>query len=82
MAYLNVVEGFCGSDNYQHEQLCWFTPDYSSLWQGVREFPRLDARPDPALRELHEPDLTQARLRRRLPQSSPPPAQVQATQPR
>ena len=32
---------FCAADNFQHEQLCWFTPDYSSLWQPVRQFPQL-----------------------------------------
>ncbi len=25
-----------------HEQLCWFTPDYSPLWQPVRQFPLLN----------------------------------------
>ncbi len=34
---------FCKSNGYQYEQLCWFTPDYSSLWQPVRSFPVLSS---------------------------------------
>jgi hypothetical protein len=41
IADLNAITSFCGSDNFQNEQLCWFTPDYSSLWQPVRQFPSL-----------------------------------------
>lgn len=41
IADLDAVASFCGSNNFQNEQLCWFTPDYSSLWQPVRQFPTL-----------------------------------------
>ena len=41
IADLNAVSSFCASDGFQNEQLCWFTPDYSSLWQPVRQFPQL-----------------------------------------
>jgi hypothetical protein len=34
---------FCRGLAFQQEQLCWFTPDYSSLWQPVRQFPALTA---------------------------------------
>ena len=33
---------FCSANDYQQEQLCWFTPDYSSLWQPVRQHPSSD----------------------------------------
>lgn len=33
----------CSAGNYQNEQLCWFTPDFSPLWQPVRQFPHLTA---------------------------------------
>jgi hypothetical protein len=33
----------CSADHYQNEQLCWFTPDFSPLWQPVRQFPHLTA---------------------------------------
>jgi hypothetical protein len=38
---VGAVASFCASNGLQHEQLCWFTPDYSSLWQPVRQFPQL-----------------------------------------
>jgi hypothetical protein len=31
----------CSAGHYQNEQLCWFTPDFSPLWQPVRQFPDL-----------------------------------------
>jgi hypothetical protein len=31
----------CSANHYQNEQLCWFTPDFSPLWQPVRQFPHL-----------------------------------------
>lgn len=41
IADLNALS-FCTWDGARaHEQLCWFTPDYSSLWQPVRQFPEL-----------------------------------------
>jgi hypothetical protein len=33
----------CAAGNFQNEQLCWFTPDFSPLWQPVRQFPHLTA---------------------------------------
>jgi hypothetical protein len=33
----------CSANHNQNEQLCWFTPDYSPLWQPVRQFPHLTA---------------------------------------
>jgi len=33
----------CSAGHYQNEQLCWFTPDFSPLWQPVRQFPHLTA---------------------------------------
>jgi hypothetical protein len=33
----------CSAGHYQNEQLCWFTPDFSPLWQPVRHFPHLTA---------------------------------------
>jgi hypothetical protein len=33
----------CTAGHYQNEQLCWFTPDFSPLWQPVRQFPHLTA---------------------------------------
>jgi hypothetical protein len=41
IADVNAIARFCKAANYQHEQLCWFTPDYSSLWQPLRRFPQL-----------------------------------------
>lgn len=32
---------FCTDHSYSNEQLCWFTPDYSSLWEPVRQHPSL-----------------------------------------
>lgn len=34
---------FCSAGHYQHEELCWFTPDFSPLWQPIRQFPHLTA---------------------------------------
>jgi hypothetical protein len=31
----------CTVRHHQNEQLCWFTPDYSPLWQPVRQPPHL-----------------------------------------
>lgn len=31
----------CSAGDFQNEQLCWFTPDFSPLWQPVRQFPDL-----------------------------------------
>jgi hypothetical protein len=31
----------CSAGNYRNEQLCWFTPDFSPLWQPFRNFPHL-----------------------------------------
>jgi hypothetical protein len=33
----------CSAGHFQNEQLCWFTPDFSPLWQPVRHFPHLTA---------------------------------------
>jgi hypothetical protein len=33
----------CSAGHYQNEQLCWFTPDFSPLWQPIRQFPHLTA---------------------------------------
>jgi hypothetical protein len=33
----------CSAGHYANEQLCWFTPDFSPLWQPVRQFPHLTA---------------------------------------
>ncbi len=33
----------CTVRHHQNEQLCWFTPDYSPLWQPVRQPPHLTA---------------------------------------
>lgn len=33
----------CAAGHNQNEQLCWFTPDFSPLWQPVRQFPHLTA---------------------------------------
>jgi hypothetical protein len=33
----------CSAGHFQNEQLCWFTPDFSPLWQPVRQFPDLTA---------------------------------------
>ena len=33
----------CTAGRYQNEQLCWFAPDFSPLWQPVRQFPHLTA---------------------------------------
>ena len=41
IADLDTVSSFCRGLDFQHEQLCWFTPDYSSLWQPLRRFPHL-----------------------------------------
>ena len=41
IADIGQVFSFCANDGYANEQLCWFTPDYSSLWQPVRQFPHL-----------------------------------------
>ncbi|HXW46888.1 MAG TPA: hypothetical protein VEL03_19005 [Streptosporangiaceae bacterium] len=41
IADLKVDLAICQQAGYANEQLCWFTPDYSSLWQPVRQFPHL-----------------------------------------
>jgi hypothetical protein len=41
IANLGTLRTFCGGAGFTNEQLCWFTPDYSSLWQSVRQFPEL-----------------------------------------
>jgi hypothetical protein len=33
----------CSAGHYANEQLCWFTPDFSPLWQPIRQFPHLTA---------------------------------------
>jgi hypothetical protein len=39
---LNVDLAFCqDGGTYANEAYCWFTPDYSSLWQPIRQFPVL-----------------------------------------
>jgi hypothetical protein len=39
---LNVDLGFCeGHGTFANEAYCWFAPDYSSLWQPIRQFPAL-----------------------------------------
>jgi hypothetical protein len=37
------VLAICSAGHFQNEQLCWFTPDFSPLWQPVRQFPHLTA---------------------------------------
>ena len=37
------AQAICTAGHYQNEQLCWFTPDFSPLWQPVRQFPHLTA---------------------------------------
>jgi hypothetical protein len=32
---------FCKQQGYQHESLCWYAPDFSSLWRPVLDFPPL-----------------------------------------
>jgi hypothetical protein len=36
--------GFCGANNYALESLCWYVPEYSSLWWPVLHPPALTAR--------------------------------------
>lgn len=39
---LNVDIAFCqDGGTYANEAYCWFAPDYSSLWQPIRQFPVL-----------------------------------------
>jgi hypothetical protein len=39
---LNVDLAFCQDHwTYANEAYCWFAPDYSSLWQPIRQFPVL-----------------------------------------
>jgi hypothetical protein len=38
---LNVGLAVCRDGNYANEAYCWFAPDYSSLWQPIRQFPVL-----------------------------------------
>jgi hypothetical protein len=33
--------GFCVAGHAQHEYLCWYTPEYSSLWHPLVQFPPL-----------------------------------------
>jgi hypothetical protein len=40
---LRQALGVCSAGHFQNEQLCWFTPDFSPLWQPVRHFPHLTA---------------------------------------
>ncbi len=37
------AQSVCSAGGFQNEQLCWFTPDFSPLWQPVRQFPDLTA---------------------------------------
>jgi hypothetical protein len=32
---------FCSQDNFQHEALCWYAPDFSSLWWPILHHPGL-----------------------------------------
>jgi hypothetical protein len=33
--------GFCAGDQYARESLCWYTPEFSSLWHPLVRFPGL-----------------------------------------
>ena len=33
--------GFCAQNRYALESLCWYTPEYSSLWHPLVQFPSL-----------------------------------------
>jgi hypothetical protein len=35
--------GFCARDEFALESLCWYSPEYSSLWLPLRDFPSLTA---------------------------------------
>ena len=35
---------FCARDDYALESLCWYSPEYSSLWLPLRDFPSLTVR--------------------------------------
>jgi hypothetical protein len=35
------VPSICAEDNYALEHLCWYTPEFSSLWRPLIEWPEL-----------------------------------------
>jgi hypothetical protein len=42
-AVSNLSElGFCFADTYKLESLCWYVPEFSTLWHPVLDFPPLD----------------------------------------
>ncbi len=43
IADLRQMFSSCVNPGYQQEHLCWFVPDFSSLWQPVLQFPHLTA---------------------------------------
>jgi hypothetical protein len=36
--------GFCASNQYALESMCWYTPEFSSLWHPLVQFPELTTR--------------------------------------
>jgi len=43
IANLTVVYRFCEGNGFANQQACDYVPNYSSLWQPVRQFPHLTA---------------------------------------